>query len=272
MIRQRPNLFIWVIVILVNLTTVPSDIRAKTFIEVAYIGGETEPSYLGAQLGLKEANLQGQFLGLGFKLGHYSEWRDNLLSKTIAILVAEKNTDTLVKIANLYPEIPVLNLTMVDDNLRTDCLANILHIAPSKKMLADALAQWQRKKPDTTATPLAWHGTFKKFAARDLNKRFRKKYNQAMDSHAWAGWAGIKMISDTVARAPSTQQPKKLLQYLKHNLSFDGQKGNKLNFRKTGQLRQLILLVEKDEIVAEAPIRGVAQPPTLDSLGQLNCK
>jgi len=45
-----------------------------------------------------------------------------------------------------------------------------------------------------------------------------------------------------------------------------------MNFRDTGQLRQLILLVEEDKIVGEAPVRGVAKPPTLDSLGLLNCE
>ena len=45
-----------------------------------------------------------------------------------------------------------------------------------------------------------------------------------------------------------------------------------MNFRKNGQLRQLILLVENDKIITEAPVRGVAKPPTLDSLGILDCK
>ena len=63
----------------------------------------------------------------------------------------------------------------------------------------------------------------------------------------------------------------KLLSYLKNKLSFDGQKGSDMNFRITGQLRQLMLLVENDKIITEAPIRGVAKPPTLDSLGTLDC-
>jgi len=45
-----------------------------------------------------------------------------------------------------------------------------------------------------------------------------------------------------------------------------------MNFRETGQLRQPILLVEGDKIVAEAPVRGIAKPPTLDSLGLLSCE
>jgi hypothetical protein len=91
-----------------------------------------------------------------------------------------------------------------------------------------------------------------------------------MDDYSWAGWAAVKMTSDTVARTQITNS-KEMLNYLKNELSFDGQKGSDMNFRITGQLRQLILLVENDKIVTEAPIRGVAKPPTLDSLGILEC-
>ena len=92
-----------------------------------------------------------------------------------------------------------------------------------------------------------------------------------MDDYAWAGWAAVKMTSDSVARE-NISDAKHMLTYLKTNLSFDGQKGSDMNFRETGQLRQLMILVEDGKIVAEAPVRGVAKPPTLDSLGLLNCE
>jgi len=79
------------------------------------------------------------------------------------------------------------------------------------------------------------------------------------------------MTSDSVART-NISNAKDMLVHLKTNLSFDGQKGSNMNFRDTGQLRQLILLVENDKIAGEAPVRGVAKPPTLDSLGLLNCE
>jgi hypothetical protein len=78
------------------------------------------------------------------------------------------------------------------------------------------------------------------------------------------------MTSDTVARTKIINA-KNMLNYLKTKLSFDGQKGSDMNFRVTGQLRQLILLVEDNKVIAEAPIRGIAKPPTLESLGILNC-
>ena len=125
--------------------------------------------------------------------------------------------------------------------------------------------------PDSNAIPKSWHYSFVKFAARDLNKRFKKNYKKKMNDNSWAGWAAVKMTSDSVART-QISNPKEILKYLKNELTFDGQKGSDMNFRVTGQLRQLILLVDNDKIVAEAPIRGVAKPPTLDSLGILECE
>jgi len=138
-------------------------------------------------------------------------------------------------------------------------------------MKSDAVAQWQQKEPGSNVTAQAWHGDFVKFAARDLNKRFKKKQGQTMDDDAWAGWAAVKMTSDSVARE-KISDAKHMLIHLKTDLSFDGQKGSNMNFRETGQLRQLMILVEDGKIVAEAPVRGVAKPPTLDSLGLLNCE
>lgn len=89
-----------------------------------------------------------------------------------------------------------------------------------------------------------------------------------MDDKAYAGWAAVKLTSDTVART-SSADPVKLMDYFKTSLKFDGQKGSDMNFRETGQLRQLLLLVEDNEIVTEAPVRGVAN--SLDSLGLIKC-
>ena len=92
-----------------------------------------------------------------------------------------------------------------------------------------------------------------------------------MEDLAWAGWAATKITSDTVARI-STNNAAALLNFFKTELAFDGQKGNKMRFRETGQLRQPVLIVNAETILAEAPVRGIARPPTLDSLGIVNCE
>jgi len=241
-------------------------------VSFAYVGEQDDSALLGVQQGLYEANLQGQFLGQNYKLDIISsaDALNHDYNKYIAVL-SSIDLKTFNKMSNHLPEIAVFNLNLEDDHLRTACLPNALHTIPSASMKSDAVRQWQIKKPDANVTAQAWHGDFVKFAARDLNKRFKKKQHRTMDDYAWAGWAAVKMTSDSVARE-NISDAKQMLEHLMTNLSFDGQKGSDMNFRDTGQLRQLILLVEDDKIVGEAPVRGVAKPPTLDSLGLLNCE
>ncbi len=247
-------------------------VSAETIeIDLAYVGEEDHTALLGVQQGLYEANLQGQFLGQNYQLDIISPANalNSDYSKYIAVLTAV-DINTFSKISDQLADIAVFNLSLEDDILRTACLPNALHTIPSSSMKADAVAQWHQKKPDSNVTAQAWHGDFVKFAARDLNKRFKKKQGQTMDDYAWAGWAAVKMTSDSVARE-NISDAKHMLTHLKMDLSFDGQKGSNMNFRETGQLRQLMILVEDGKIVAEAPVRGVAKPPTLDSLGLLSC-
>ena len=236
-----------------------------------YIGESSHPSLLGVKQGLDESNLQGQFLNQKYNLDIVAsnEIDGYDFSKYIAVLTS-LNASQLKKLAKQLTDMPIFNLVDESNELRLNCISNILHIAPSSKMKSDALEQLQIKKPNSNANPKSWHYSFVKFAARDLNKRFKKNFQVKMNDHSWAGWAAVKMTSDTVARTQITS-PDDMLKYLKNELSFDGQKGSDMNFRVTGQLRQLIILVENDKIITEAPIRGIAKPPSLDSLGTLEC-
>lgn len=240
-------------------------------INFAYVGDSQHSALLGAKQGLDEANLQGQFLNQKYNLDIFSAEDANTqdFSSYIAVITTV-DTDLFIKLSASLPNSAVFNLSLNDNELRTSCIPNALHIIPSSKMLSDALAQWKQKKPDSNAESQGWHPDFVKFAARDLNKRFKKSHKVAMDDYSWSGWAAVKMTSDTVARAQITSA-EKMLNYLKTELTFDGQKGSNMTFRKTGQLRQLILLVEDNKIVAEAPVRGIAKPPGLDSLGTIDC-
>ena len=242
------------------------------YTKFAYIGDTEHAAYKGADQGLREANLQGEFLDLKYSFDNFTslDFKNNNLDNYTAIFV-QANKSTLKNISAAYPNTAIFNLTLKDNDLRYACIDNILHTAASDKMLKDAEEQWQKKTPDSNTSAQAWHSDFKKFAAKDLNKRFTKSHKQKMNSDAWSGWAAVKMTSDTIARTKISNSAN-MLNYLKTELGFDGQKGSDMNFRETGQLRQLILLVENDKIVAEAPVRGIAKPPTLDSLGILNCE
>lgn len=270
MIKKDVIYFFYSVVILFSI---PNYVLAEiTNVDFAYVGDKSHSAFLGVKQGIDEANLQGQFLNQKYKLDVISESDSSAhdFSKYIAILTAV-DAEVFTNLSTSSPNTPVFNLSIDNDSLRTACINNALHIIPSVSMKADAISQWQKKKSDSKAEANAWHPDFVKFAARDLNKRFKKNQHTTMDDYSWAGWAAIKMTSDTVARTKIVK-PAEMLLYLKTELTFDGQKGSNMNFRKTGQLRQLLLLVEKDNIVAEAPVRGIAKPPTLDSLGMLDCK
>jgi len=240
-------------------------------IRMVYVGETGNNSYLGAQQGLSEANLQGQFMNQQYMLDNVTSANalNTDYSPYLAVIAATDH-DTYRKLLDKLPHVPVFNVLLEDDDLRVACLPNALHIVPSRQMKLDAVAQWQKKHPEALVTAQTWHTSFVKFAARDLNKRFTKNYQKLMDDPAWAGWAAVKMSSDTVARENITD-PTKLLDYLKTSLLFDGQMGIEMNFRPTGQLRQPMLLIEDGKIAGEAPVRGVANPTDLDSLGNIEC-
>lgn len=240
-------------------------------VELAYIGDPADAVYSGVSQGLEEANLQGQFLGQRYRLTSFAPGeRNRAPSSQAAVLLAALEDSELVELGEAAPGRAVFDLASGSDALRQRCLPNLLHILPSTRMKADALAQWQRLHPESRAQVQAWHPDFTKYAAEQLNRRYRKAQGRDMDDRAWAGWAAVKMVADSVARL-GTAEATPLLDYLKTELAFDGQKGVTMSFRKNGQLRQMLLIVEGPRIVGEAPVKGVVDPTDLDSLGPVDC-
>ena len=241
-------------------------------IRIAFIGPDNNSAYKGVEQGIHEANLQGRFLGQSYSLHKFSSADTDTIdpARFIAIIVAT-NADNLQQAARRFTDHAILNVAVHDNGLREECSANLLHVIPSRKMLADAKNQWLQKSPDDEISVSGWHPDFVKFAARDLNKRYKKKFSEPMDQYAWAGWAAVKMTSDSVVRKNLTD-PVELLNHLKTGLSFDGQKGLDMDFRDTGQLRQLLLIADTaGELLGEAPVRGVVASDDVDSLGLASC-
>lgn len=246
----------------------PAAHAATQEVRLAFVGPRDGAANHGARQGLAEAQAQGEFLGQRYVLADDAGAGDAAATAIIADLPA----DELLAVARAHPGIPVLNVGSADDALRRTCLPNLLHVLPSREMHAAAEAQWARAKPaEPPAVALAWHPSFEKYAAVQLNRRYRETFGEAMDAAAWAGWAAVKMMSDTVAREQTTA-PDRILEALRERLAFDGQKGIDLSFRADGQLRQPPLLVKDDTVVEEAPVRGVADIEDLDSLGRVECQ
>ncbi len=238
-------------------------------VRIAFIGPRDGDAHAGAQQGIREANAQGKFLGLNYQLLDSTDLATPLSAAASAIVV-DADAATLTTLAGQAQGTPVLNVGADDDSLRGHCVANLLHTIPSQAMRADALAQWRKKTPASSAEAHAWHASAELYAGSQLNKRYTAAAGRAMNDQAWAAWAAVKLVSDTVARLRATA-PDTLLGALRKDLAFDGQKGVDMSFRDNGQLRQPLLLVEGGKVVGEAPVRGIAANGDLDSLGNTPC-
>lgn len=107
----------------------------------------------GAELGIRDNLTSGRFLKLDYKLSSEIVPTDGDPLPAVAKLVEAGNRfilldvppDALLKIADTYKDrdIVFINVGATDDRLRQkDCRANVFHIAPSRSMLTDALAQF----------------------------------------------------------------------------------------------------------------------------------
>ncbi len=253
---------------LVLLVAAPSTAAPLLEVQIAFIGDGADARD-GAGQGIDEANAQGRFLGQHYTLVTVTG-ADDLSGINATAVIADISALRVLKLAEAHRQLPILNVSSGDDELRQACEPNLFHTIPSFAMREDAVQQWLRQNPASPATAEAWHPAFKKYAAAQLNKRYRARYERAMTDTAWAAWAAVKLISDTVARVGSADS-EVVMASIKSDLAFDGQKGVDMSFRNTGQLRQPLLLVEGGKIVAEAPVRGIVAADNLDSLGLADC-
>lgn len=261
---MKPTLDLPRATLLVMLGLLATGAGAQSTLEVplAFVGEAGSSAQAGARQGLDEAIMQGEFLGQQYRM-------DASPADAVAIIAALPAA-ALTALAQQHPDTPVLNVAAADDSLRDHCSANVFHVLPSARMLSDATAQWRQAHPDSKARAQAWHPAFEKYAAAQLNKRYTAQFKLPMDDQAWAGWAAVKLLSDSVARE-QTAAPAVLLEALRERLAFDGQKGIDMSFRDDGQLRQPLLLVDAGQLVGEAPVRGVVDIEDLDSLGPARC-
>ena len=117
--------------------------------------------------------------------------------------------------------------------------------------------------------PLAWHWTWERYGAPQVNSRFeRKSAGRHMQGADWAAWMAVKMIVQSALRTESADFAKQRAFILGAG-SFDGDKGLAVSVRPWDhQLRQAILLAAPYEVVADAPIEGfLHRTNTLDTLG-----
>jgi len=106
----------------------------------------------GARLAIEDNNTTGKFLNQHFTLeevrlkdGDDAAKAATDLADRNGFIIADLPADDLLKAADAVRErgTVLLNAGAIDDRLReTDCRANVVHVAPTRSMLADALAQY----------------------------------------------------------------------------------------------------------------------------------
>ena len=106
----------------------------------------------GARLAIEDNNTTGKFLNQHFTLEEIRLKPDDDVAKAAVALaghngfiIADLPADALLKAADALRDrgTVLLNAGAIDDRLREqDCRANVIHVAPTRTMLADALAQY----------------------------------------------------------------------------------------------------------------------------------
>ena len=144
----------------------------------------------GARLAINDNNTTGRFLKQEFTLevvqsGEIPELVAQVRQQVeggVSFIVADASPQAIVALADALKDqrALILNAGSSDDRLREqDCRPNVVHTAPSRAMLADALAQylvwkqWRRwflvhgTEPDDEAFAAALRRAAKRFGAKD---------------------------------------------------------------------------------------------------------
>ena len=106
----------------------------------------------GARLAIEDNNTTGKFLNQHFSLeeirlkdGDDAAKAAVTLADKSGFIIADLPADELLKAADALRDrgTVLINAGAIDDSLREqDCRANVIHVAPTRSMLADALAQY----------------------------------------------------------------------------------------------------------------------------------
>jgi ABC transporter substrate binding protein (PQQ-dependent alcohol dehydrogenase system) len=157
----------------------------------------------GARLGIADNNTTGNFTGQSFALVEaiVSEKSDiaagfgELAAKGIRLIVTDLPAPELLSIAGM-PEAAsatVFNTAAAEDRLRgEDCRANILHLLPSRAMLADALVQYLVAKRWRDLLLVVGHGDGDREFAADIRHAALKFQARLTKEKPWTFVPGAR--------------------------------------------------------------------------------
>lgn len=116
----------------------------------------------------------------------------------------------------------------------------------------------------------AWHWSYLRHGAPQLNGRFERLNSRRMESKDWSAWIAIKTLVEAILRIQSINN-NEIIQFISSSkLNLDGSKGVSLSYKKlSNQLRQTILLTTSDNwVTTKTPLEGFQNNHNnLDTLG-----
>ena len=192
---------------------------AKRTLPLSYLDQPPEDEGIqGARLGIADDNTTGRFTGQSFELVESVASEDGgvapafreLTAKGIRLIVADVAAPELLAVADL-PEAAtttIFNAAAAEDRLRgEDCRANVLHLLPSRAMLADALVQYLVVKNWTSLFLVVGHGDGDREFAADIRHAAKKFGARIAADKPWTFTPGARRtdtghfaIQDEVAR------------------------------------------------------------------------
>ena len=117
--------------------------------------------------------------------------------------------------------------------------------------------------------PVAWHWTWERHGAPQINSRFQKLTGgRHMEGADWAAWVAVKMVVQATLRTRSAEF-KQQREFILGAAGFDGYKGLAVSVRPWDQqLRQAVFLATPYAVAASAPVEGfLHRSNVLDTLG-----
>ena len=157
----------------------------------------------GARLGIADNNTTGHFTGQSFGLVErvvaedgdvVTAFRD-LAARGISLVVADFAAAELLSIATLPEAAPatIFDTAAPDDRLRgEDCRGNLLHLLPSRAMLADALVQYLVAKRWSNLLLVVGHGEGDQELAADFRHAAQKFQAHIVTEKPWTFVPGAR--------------------------------------------------------------------------------
>ena len=157
----------------------------------------------GARLGIADNNTTGHFTGQSFELVESIASEDgdvagafrDLTAKGVRLVVTDIGAAELLSVASLpeAAQATIFNTGAAEDRLRAeDCRANILHLLPSRAMLADALIQYLIAKRWPDLLLVVGHGEGDREYAGDVRHAAQKFQAHIVKAKPWTFVPGAR--------------------------------------------------------------------------------